>query len=145
MTTNFICPDANFVVRLVTHPPEETIYGDYWRQWKAADKQIIAPTLFYYEITNAIYRMGRAGQLQEDEVQTALEDVFNLRISIKSDLQLHFQAVALAQQFDLPAAYDAHYLALAQDYRAIFYTGDKRLFNQVHSQFSDIVLVDGRS
>ncbi|MDJ1176778.1 type II toxin-antitoxin system VapC family toxin [Roseofilum capinflatum] len=143
--TDYICMDANFAVRLVNSQSEADPWIVLWEEWQAADKQIIAPTLFYYEITNAIYRMGRAGQLQEDEVQTALEDVFNLRISIKSDLQLHFQAVALAQQFDLPAAYDAHYLALAQDYRAIFYTGDKRLFNQVHSQFSDIVLVDGRS
>lgn len=143
--TDYICMDANFAVRLVNSQSESDPWIVLWEEWQAADKQIIAPTLFYYEITNAIYRMGRAGQLQEDEVQTALEDVLNLRISIKNDLQLHFQAVALAQQFDLPAAYDAHYLALAQDYRAIFYTGDKRLFNQVHSQFSDIVLVDGRS
>jgi len=143
--TDYICMDANFAVRLVNSQSETDPWIVLWEEWQAAAKQIIAPTLFYYEITNAIYRMGRAGQLQEDEVQTALEDVFNLRISIKSDLQLHLQAVALAQQFDLPAAYDAHYLALAQDYRAIFYTGDKRLFNQVHSQFSDIVLVDGRS
>jgi predicted nucleic acid-binding protein len=143
--TDYICMDANFAVRLVNSQSETDPWIVLWEEWQAADKQIIAPTLFYYEITNAIYRMGRAGQLQEDEVQTALEDVFNLRISIKSDLQLHLQAVTLAQQFDLPAAYDAHYLALAQDYRAIFYTGDKRLFNQVHSQFSDIVLIDGRS
>lgn len=143
--TDYICMDANFAVRLVNSQSETDPWIVLWEEWQAADKQIIAPTLFYYEITNAIYRMGRAGQLQEDEVQTALEDVFNLRISIKSDLQLHLQAVTLAQQFELPAAYDAHYLALAQDYRAIFYTGDKRLFNQVHSQFSDIVLIDGRS
>ncbi|MBP0030420.1 type II toxin-antitoxin system VapC family toxin [Roseofilum sp. Guam] len=143
--TDYICMDANFAVRLVNSKSDNDPWIVLWEEWQAADKQIIAPTLFYYEITNAMYRMGRAGQLQEDEVQTALEDVFNLRISIKSDLQLHFQAVALAKQFDLPAAYDAHYLALAQDYEARFYTGDKRLFNQVHGKFSDIVWVDGTS
>lgn len=143
--TDYICIDANFAVRLVNSKSQSDPWIVLWEKWQVADQKIIAPTLFYYEITNAIYRMGKAGQLEEDEVQMALEDVFNLRISLKGNRQLHCKAVELAKQFNLPAAYDAHYLALSEHYQAQFYTGDKRLFNQVQSQFAHIVLVDGIS
>ncbi len=46
----------------------------------------------------------------------------------------------LAKKLALPAAYDAHYLALAQDFAAEFYTADKRLFNAVNSIYSWVKL-----
>ncbi|MEC4895927.1 MAG: type II toxin-antitoxin system VapC family toxin [Oscillatoria sp. PMC 1051.18] len=145
MTTEYICVDASFVVRLVNSNSSESPWIRLWEEWLEAGTEIISPTLLYYEVTNAIYRMGQAGQLQEDEVKTALEDAMNLGIQLKSDSQLHLLAVTLAKRFNFPATYDSHYLALAQQYKAEFYTGDKRLFKKVQGQFSGIFLVEGKS
>ena len=47
---------------------------------------------------------------------------------------LHQRAWELARYFGLPAAYDAHYLALAEMADCAFWTADKRLFDAVHEE-----------
>jgi predicted nucleic acid-binding protein len=42
------------------------------------------------------------------------------------------------RKFNRPNTYDAHYLALAENLNCPFWTGDERLFNAVHSDFSDV-------
>lgn len=141
MTEKISCVDANFVVRLVNNPSETSPYLTLWDRWEQSQIQIIAPTLLCYEVTNVFHRMRRAGQLLEAEAQQSLTNALNLPISFHNERQLHQQAFELAQQLNLSAAYDAHYLALAQKFQADFYTGDKRLFNKVHPTFTWIHLV----
>lgn len=51
-----ICVDANFIIRLLADPPKTTSYNNLWRQWKKVGDQIIAPTIYCYEITKGIGR-----------------------------------------------------------------------------------------
>ncbi|MEC4869006.1 MAG: type II toxin-antitoxin system VapC family toxin [Jaaginema sp. PMC 1078.18] len=139
--SEYICVDASFVVRFLTSPPTETVYREYWQRWQENQKEIIAPTLLYYELTNALYRLKQAEILTEDEAQIALEDALKLDIHLKGEITLHLQAVTLARRFELPATYDAHYLAVAEQFQAEFFTGDKRLFYRVQSQFPKIYLI----
>ena len=141
MTEKISCVDANFVVRLVNNPSETSPYLTLWDRWEQSQTQIIAPTLLCYEVTNVFHRMRRAGQLLDTEAQQSLNNALNLSIRFYGDRQLHQQALEIAQQFNLPAAYDAHYLALAQRFKAVLYTGDKRLFNTVHPTLPWIDLV----
>jgi predicted nucleic acid-binding protein len=95
--------------------------------------QRIAPTLFYYEITNAFHRYARYGELTPEEAEEGLEYSLSLEIEFYRNTSLHRKAFNLAKNLALPAAYDAHYLALAQEFLAEFYTADRRLFNAVNS------------
>ncbi|MDJ0736896.1 MAG: type II toxin-antitoxin system VapC family toxin [Nostocaceae cyanobacterium] len=142
MTGQFICVDANFVVKLINNPSETSPYLILWNNWEQNQTQIIAPTLLRYEVTNVFHRMQLAKQLLHTEAQESLYNALNLSIQFYGDLQLHQQAWEIAQQFNFSATYDAHYLALAQRYQADFYTGDKRLFNAVCSTLSWIHLVE---
>lgn len=142
MTDKICCVDANFVVKLVNDSSETSPYLALWDQWEQNQTEIIAPTLLGYEVTNVFYRMRRAGQLLDSEAQQSLENALNLPIRFHNERQLHQQAFDLAQQFNLPATYDAHYLALAQKFQADFYTGDKRLFNAIHSSLTWIHLIE---
>ena len=150
MTGKISCVDANFVVKLVTNPSETSPHLILWDQWEQSQTQIISVTLLCYEITNVFHRMRRAGQLLDTEAQQSLNNALNLPIRLygdhavagEPDRQLHQQAFEMAQQFNLPAAYDSHYLALAQRFQADFYTGDKRLFNTVRSTLPWIHLVE---
>lgn len=141
MTEKISCVDANFVVKLVNNPSETSPYLTLWDRWEQSQTQIIAPTLLCYEVTNVFHRMRRAGQLLDTEAQQSLNNALNLPIRFYGDRQLHQQALEIAQQFNLSAAYDAHYLALAKRFKAVLYTGDKRLFNTVHTTFTWIHLV----
>ena len=51
-----------------------------------------------------------------------------------SPVGLHQRAWELARHFNRPAAYDAHYLALAEMADCPFWTADKRLFNVVRNE-----------
>ena len=136
-----ICADANFIVRLLSDPPDVISYGNLWRQWKGAGNQIIAPTIYCYEVTNVFHRMSLAGQISPEVAEQLLKEALNLGITLYGDKTLHFSALALARNLNLSAAYDAHYLALSEKFDAEFYTSDKRLFNSVKDTISWIHLV----
>jgi len=122
-----VCVDASVVVRLLIDTPETVRVEALWDGWAAAERLIVAPSLLYYEVTNALYRYERAGHLTGDEVQQAIHTALALEIRVGSDQGLHLDAAILARRLGLGATYDAHYLALSQKLGAEFWTGDRRL------------------
>jgi predicted nucleic acid-binding protein len=147
--SKFVCVDANFVVFLVQASSETSPFIVLWDEWRREasplgqeqNYQIIAPTLFGYEVTNVFHRMSLAGQITPEEAEQLLGDALNLGIILYGDKDLHKRASALAKSLNLRAAYDAHYLALSERFDAEFYTSDKRLFNSVKDTLSWINLV----
>ena len=137
-----ICVDANFIVRLLSDPPNAISYSNLWRQWKSSGDRIIAPTIYCYEVTNVFHRMSLAGQISSEVAEQLLEEALNLEITLYGDKDLHKRALALAKSLNLRAAYDAHYLALSERFDAEFYTSDKRLFNSVKETITWIHLVE---
>src|SRR5688572_15053675 len=108
-----LCVDASLVVRIVTSVPDAGIQ-EQWRLWREAGVGIIAPDLLRYEVVNSLHRLARAGESSADDAQDALETAFRIPIVYHNDLDLHRAALRIAGRFNLPAAYDAHYLALAE-------------------------------
>jgi predicted nucleic acid-binding protein len=113
-----------------------------WRQWQLDNRQLAAPTLLRYEVTNALYRYQKQGLLSEDIVRIGLKAVLTLPIRLHGEADLHTRALALAERFALPAAYDAHYLAVAEQLDAEFWTADRRLAQAVGSILSWVHVVE---
>ena len=141
MTKKIICIDASFIIRLAISGTSVPSFSNLWTQWELQGYSKIAPTLFYYEVTNAFHRYVISGLLTSEEATEALEYILNLEILLHGNPSLHRRALSLAQNLTLPAAYDAHYLALAEQLSADFYTTDSRLFNTVKTYFSWVYLV----
>jgi len=70
-----------------------------------------------------------------------LDQVLGFDLRAYGDAELHQQALKIAQRENLPATYDAHYLALAERLGIEFLTGDRRLFNAVRSRLPWVYLV----
>lgn len=87
--------------------------------------------LLRYEVTNALYRYARSGELDASDLSESMRAFFAIPITMISSDTIHQRALTLAARFDLAAAYDAHYLAVAATERLILWTGDRRLFNRV--------------
>jgi predicted nucleic acid-binding protein len=88
---------------------------------------IHAPPLLTYEVTNIVrQRMIREG-LTLSVGQRLIAQFLALPVLLTTPPTLHVDALALADTYQLPAAYDAHYLALAQYLGAPFWTDDQRL------------------
>ncbi len=58
------------------------------------------------------------------------------------EMELHQQALLLAQRFSLSATYDAHYLALAEKMNAEFWSADRRLIQRVQSALPWVNLLE---
>jgi len=141
MNNSLICVDASIVVPLVVENKNSQRVNELWVDWHEAGNRLIAPTLLYYEVTNALRRYLVAGQLLEEEVRVALQAALQLGIVLYGDDHLHLQALQLANRLSLPATYDAHYLALAERYQADFWTADRRLVNAVQKVLPWVHLV----
>lgn len=92
--------------------------------------RLIAPTLFDYEITNALRVAVTKGRITEAEALTAISDFKQYSVERHDFQAFQNTAFQLATKYQR-SVYDASYLALAQATGLEFYTGDKRLFNAV--------------
>jgi predicted nucleic acid-binding protein len=130
MPKSWLCIDANLIVRLLASPQDISI-RQFWEEWDDANQQLAAPTLLRYEVVNAFYRYEKQGTISRDAVHAALKAALALPIHYYGEAGLHVHALLLAERFSLPAAYDAHYLALAEQLGTELWTADKRLYHAV--------------
>jgi len=122
-----VCVDANIVVRLVLFA-EDNIQAR-WKRWESDEAQFVAPSLLHYEVVNSLYQYQKGGQISAPTLERALEAALGLPIDLVDDNHIHRRAMVLAAQYGLPAAYDAHYLALAEWMGIELWTADKKLIN----------------
>lgn len=122
--------DANVVVPLVG-PARGDVIDALWRGWTAAGEELVAPSLIFYEVANALYQMQKSGIIAPDDAQASLQFAFELAIRVYGDATLHVHALEIAGRVRLSATYDAHYLALAEQLNVEFWTADERLYNSV--------------
>lgn len=131
-----ICVDANVVVRLVVDGTPGTPVYEKWSEWLSVGEPFVAPALLFPEVTNALHRYAVAGYLGVAEVDAALDAVLGLGISLDASVTQHRRAMEFARRFALPAAYDAHYLAVAEQYGATLVTTDRRLLAALRGELT---------
>jgi predicted nucleic acid-binding protein len=94
-------------------------------------KPVKSPHLVASEVTNILRQRMRRGQprLSLAEATQLLQHFLGLPLELLGPAGLYELAIALADRHNLPAAYDAHYLALAQLLGCDFWTADQLLVN----------------
>jgi predicted nucleic acid-binding protein len=92
-------------------------------------------------VTNALYQYLRHGLLSVESARVALRAALALPVQLQSEPGLHDDAVAMAERHTLPATDDAHYLVLAEQMGAEFWTLDRRLVEAVSDSLRWVRLV----
>ena len=92
----------------------------------AQREPIVAPPLLPSEVANVIRQRMRQGQVPREEARALLAQFLALPIALQAPETLYDRALVLADEHDLPAVYDAHYVALAELLGATFWTADQR-------------------
>jgi predicted nucleic acid-binding protein len=93
----------------------------------AQQDPFVAPPLLPSEVADVIRQRLRQGQVQLDEARALLAQFLALPISLQAPEALYERALVLADEHNLPAVYDAHYVALAELLGATLWTADRRL------------------
>jgi predicted nucleic acid-binding protein len=95
-----------------------------------------------YEATNVVYQSLKTRNITLATANALIDALVILPIAVYHDEFLHQAALTTASRFRIGAAYDAHYVALAQHLGAELWTADKRLYNAIHHQLDFVRLVE---
>lgn len=122
--------DSNIIASLFLPAPYSAQSTGLMKTWDDTSEDLIAPTLFEYEIATIVRRATITGQLEKGQASAILMRILNTRVgTIPPSAALHRDALRLAERIGQSKAYDAHYLALATREDAPLWTADKRLAN----------------
>jgi predicted nucleic acid-binding protein len=101
---------------------------DRFAAWRRAGIRRCAPTLWAAETVSAVRRAVYARQIRPERGAAAIDDLFALRIEL-IPMETHRCQAALewAGRLNQSRAYDAFYMALAEELGAEFWTADQRL------------------
>jgi predicted nucleic acid-binding protein len=122
--------DANLIAAVVLPLP----YSDQATQrimvWKQASAELLAPVLLEYEIAAILRRAVVAQWLTTELALEALDQILALNVRCLAPTpELHERALRWADRLGHSKAYDAHYMALAEQEGIELWTADRRLAN----------------
>jgi len=125
-----IVVDANLVVALFLPLPYSASARDQIAAWKRAKVELLAPTLFEYEVHASLYRAMVANPAAYHEVRRVIQAAHALNVHcLPPSPELHERALYWAERLNHSRTYDAQYLALAEQEHVDLWTADRRLAN----------------
>jgi predicted nucleic acid-binding protein len=127
-----ICVDASFALKLVLDEEGSEAAQALWTAWSAQDVEIIAPCHLMFEATSVIRNHVYRREISADAGQAAFDALLAQEIKLLHPGFIEERAWELAHQFNRPTAYDACYLALAENIGCELWTADGRLYKAVH-------------
>ena len=140
-----VCIDANVLLGRLLGRHEDRPILELWQRWEQEGRLLVAPFLIRYEVSNAIHRMVISGRLDAKLAKEAISTLIAAPVQLGLDDDLRERALDIAARFGLQAAYDAHYLALADRQNGGLWTADEKLFNRVGARLPWVKLVKDRS
>ncbi len=119
--------DSNVAVALVIELPYSEASLRKMHFWQTEDTEVIVPSLWIYEVASVLRKMEVVGHLSSEDSRRALESLFALGFEIRSpDESLIYSAYDWSKRLGQTVAYDAVFLALAEQEGIPFWTADRR-------------------
>ena len=126
--------DASLALKWSLPESHSTEAGEILLDWRSRNVELLAPVLFIYEIASALAKRVRFSELSLEQALTRFEFLSASGVRLSRIEAHHFRALELAARFRLTAAYDEHYLALAESHQCECWTADERLWNSVKGE-----------
>ena len=94
---------------------------------------LAAPSLMVYEVINGLVIAQRKGRIAEERVLASISGFINLGIAFLDVTGLEARVLHFCRVYDR-SAYDASYLAIAEQQSLSLVTGDERLYNSTKAK-----------
>jgi len=131
--TSWVVADSNILLATVLVEPHREKAQALLRHWAWNDVEVVAPSLFRYEIIAVIRKHVYRGTFSLEDGIKARDQLLSEPIKLLMNDDLLRRAYEMATQFNRPTAYDSQYLAVAEHLGCEFWTADERMFNAVSS------------
>ncbi|MDA8331237.1 MAG: type II toxin-antitoxin system VapC family toxin [Candidatus Dormibacteraeota bacterium] len=134
--------DANILVVAATGDPRRGVARRALQSWTDAGEALHAPALLPYEFANSLTRLVEADKLPAERVGPVWLSVLGLPVTYHS-LERVPRVVEIAGQLQRRSAYDAAYLALAEELQAVLWTFDGPLARNATQSGFTVRLLEG--
>jgi len=133
--------DSNVVIALALDARRAPAVERRLREWEEARETLHAPSLFRYEVANALTRNIAAGAIDASDAKSAWERIVAIEVRLHG-LTDGPSVVAVAQKLQRESAYDASYIVLAQELDAELWTLDGPLARNASSADLPVRLIE---
>lgn len=131
-----ICVDASVALKWFFAEEHSTEARALLRTSLQAMEPIIAPPLLPSEVANGMRQRMRRGELALDGARAILTQFLSPPITLQAPATLYDLSLILADAYDLPAIYDAQYVAMADLLGAPLWTADQRLLRALDGRLT---------
>ena len=130
--------DANTTLASVLPLPYSAAADRRADEWGERHTVVVAPELWTYEVITGLRRAVWLGLIEPEQLEVALGLVEELDLQlIRPTPALNRLALDWADRLHQSKASDGHYLAVAEQLRAEFWTADQRLVRSLAGQGID--------
>lgn len=137
MRTDIVIVDTSLAVKWVVQEPDSAQAVALLAEWAQRVALVAAPALLAYEAANAIHQKVRGGVMPANAVPAALANFYAIGIAFRVPNDptlaavLSTRALEIARDYNLGAAYDTQFLALAEHEDCEYWTADRRFYETV--------------
>ncbi len=135
------CVDASFIIAWLIPTQRTAAVSQRMAEYLDGKDEFVAPPLLEAEVVSTLRHWAFQRRLTREEGREMVQDFLLLGIVIEAPPDLPTRAYDLATALNLPRAYDACYLALAELLSCELLTLDERLYNAAGKEFPWIQLV----
>ena len=127
----FVVVDASLAVKWLVDEEDSDKAHAVLESWEIQDVSRIAPYLMPFEVANALHRRVARGELSVGNSARMMTRLLGSRLELHQSPGLHVRALEMASELRQAAVYDAHYLALAEEFGCELWTADQRFHRAV--------------
>lgn len=139
--TEHLVVDANIVVKWLLEESDSDIAESLLDGWLDQGIRLSAPCFMPVEVANALHRRVAAGEIPLRGAVSLMRTLPAYGIALEEPPGLHERALEWANLLRQPAAYDAHYLALAEHLGCDMWTADRRFFSAAREAAANVRLL----
>lgn len=132
--------DSSVVAKWILPEPDSAQAQRLISEVAMKGERLIVLDLALVEVTNAIWKLYHRRLATLDEARQFLDELLQCPVHIEAANRLLKPALEIAAKYDR-AAYDALFVALCQDLGLSGVTADEPLYNAIHADFSQIILL----
>ena len=129
--SGFVVVDASLAFKWLVREEHTDKALAILREWLDEEVTPAAPHLLPFEVSNALHKRVTRGELSIEGAVDLIGNLLTSKIELHQPWNLHGKALEMASQFGQAAAYDAHYLALAESLGCDLWTADERFYQSV--------------